>query len=150
MVPKPSLPDAAFVALRARRADPSSRPASGEPEFRESALDAATSLREIRIIIGQFPQAVQMLREQDDGHHLKKTVLLNGTNPLAQALPGLLCSKKRSAVVCDNREEEHASRPEWASIIRHKIIPIRIHFVGCVSRTAHSMFLHAAGQWSGA
>jgi len=42
-------------------------------------------------------------------------------------LPSRLGAEERPTVVGHDREEEHASRLEWASIIRHEIIPPQIH-----------------------
>jgi len=83
--PKPLLPDTTFAVLEPGLRDLGLFATDTHPQLGEPALYAAPPFREIGIIVRQFPNAVQVVWQQDYSWQIKWMFFLFFSNCLPQA-----------------------------------------------------------------
>jgi hypothetical protein len=74
--PKPLLPYTALPVFTSGLRDLGFFTSGIHPQFGKPALYAAPLFREITVIVGQFPNAVKMIRQKDNSRQIKWVVFL--------------------------------------------------------------------------
>ncbi len=105
---------------RRREAETGISPPPREPLHGEQPFDAGPPAGITRIAFRQLPRAVQMFRQQNDGHQLEGPLVLHHADRAAQARPRPFVSKEAPAPLRHDREKEHPTGPKSASIFRHR------------------------------
>jgi hypothetical protein len=72
---------------------------------------------EIGVAFGQGPDAMQMVREKDDGLLAEGIFIAGFREGAVQGVPGRSAGQERPAMVGDQREKEGSTRVEDANVI---------------------------------
>ncbi len=119
VLPEAFLPDASLPMAPPRRRNDNLAAAVGQPLLGEQHFDARPTHGEITVAFREFPDTVQMVRQQDDGCDLKRVLGLDLADGRVQTPSSRQTQEQRAPPLGDNREEEHPARLEYTSIVRH-------------------------------
>ena len=109
------LPDGLFALFQPRCvgcASESIRTMLGEPGFDQASADGKVS-----IIRRQSPDAMKIIRHDDDCIDFKRTRRANGSEGIAQGIDGFVRSQNGAAAIRHKSEEEGATGNDGASIL---------------------------------
>jgi len=114
--PKPALPHRGFAAA----VDRCNRCAGYE------VFDQAPAGGEISVILGQLPDAVQMVRQDDDGIDGERSFGHYPAECISQAVDGSGVRKDRAPVVGDHGEEEASAMGGGSAVVAHWMLPFGV------------------------
>ena len=106
---KTSLPDALFSSFRPARCHANTRSAAAEPLPGEDAFQPSPARRIVGVTSRQFPNSMQMIRQQHNRHNFKWAVFTNRIDCRSQGSSPSVGGQNWSSLVSHNREEERPS-----------------------------------------
>jgi hypothetical protein len=119
MFPEPPLPDASF----AFRGAPLTQPLARREGAGEAPLDALPARGEVAVAVGQCPDAMQMIRQHDDGAD-GEGVLAADLGKGAAEQTDVFRQQSEAALQQGDREEERTAGDEGTHVLWHRqIIP---------------------------
>lgn len=135
MLPKAFLPDTSLVSSVSRTGNGRFRSARSGPRFHETPLDGGPAGGIIGVVFRQSPDAMEMIRQQDDGRHLERLLALHNAENLPETPSCPIVCEDPSAALRHQREEERAALQECASVIRHCICLVLAFRRWCAEHT---------------
>jgi hypothetical protein len=87
----------------------------------ECPLDLRPAGGEVRIILRQLQQAMEMIGQEHDRYHLKSPRASDDPEGLAQQGASSAVGEQRSTMMGHQRKEEHPARLKSASVFGHEM-----------------------------
>ena len=120
--PKPSLPDSLLLLHPPRIRDGSGR--SHKLAAAEGGFDQPPSHREVIVVVWKYPDAVEMVRQNNHGVDLKRIGRHHSLEAGPQEIDSRLLFEERAAFLSGDGEEEYAALHIGSLVVWHSLTGI--------------------------